>query len=100
LYVDAGTVSAAAARLEKKGLLSRRRDAHDRRRVVLALTRRGHSLDRPTSGTVEAAVQRLLRRVALHDIDGTARVLAALGDSLDEEVANSRRQATKKRRRS
>jgi DNA-binding MarR family transcriptional regulator len=99
LHVDAGTVSAAAGRLEKKGLLQRRRDPRDRRRVVLALTPRGQSLDRPTAGTVESAVQRLLRRAPPRDIGGAARVLAALSDSLDEEAANSRRQARMRKRR-
>src|SRR5262245_32828245 len=38
LHIDPGTVSATLARLERKRLVERRRDAADRRHVVVALT--------------------------------------------------------------
>jgi len=99
LHVDAGTVSAAAGRLERRGLLRRRRDAADRRRVMLELTPAGHALDRPTRGTVESAVQRLLSAARPADVRVADRVLRALCDALDLEVARPRRAVHPQRRR-
>lgn len=63
LHVDPGTVSATLSRLENKGLLLRRRDPRDKRRVSLGLTAKGRALDHPAVGTVEGAVERLLASV-------------------------------------
>jgi DNA-binding MarR family transcriptional regulator len=91
LHVDAGTVSAAAARLERKGLLRRRRDERDRRRVMFELTSAGRALDRPTAGTVENAVERLLHAASARDLRATDRTLAALSESLDHETNQTSR---------
>jgi DNA-binding MarR family transcriptional regulator len=99
LHVDAGTVSAACKRLERKGLLRRRRDERDRRRVVLALTATGRALDRPTAGTVESAISRWLERTPSRDVQATDRVLTALSESLEVEAARADGAAGTKRRR-
>jgi DNA-binding MarR family transcriptional regulator len=99
LHVDAGTVSAACKRLERKGLLRRRRDERDRRRVVLALTPNGRALDRPTAGTVESAISHLLAKTPARDVLATDRVLAALCESLDVEAARAPGAAGTKRRK-
>ncbi|MBI5498328.1 MAG: MarR family transcriptional regulator [Deltaproteobacteria bacterium] len=75
LHLDPGTVSATLRRLESRGLVQRRRDHRDRRRVVLGLTAAGRQLDRPTEGTLEAAVAQLLR-------PGDARALGHAADTL------------------
>jgi DNA-binding MarR family transcriptional regulator len=85
LHVDAGTVSAALGRLERKGLLRRRRDGRDRRRVTLALTDAGRDVDRPDTGTVESAVGRLLEASAGEDLATTRRVLGSLTRLIDAE---------------
>lgn len=60
LHVDAGTISAAVRRLEARGLVKRKQDAEDRRRVTLVLTAQGRRLDVPTEGTIESAMEAVL----------------------------------------
>lgn len=86
LHLDRGSVSAALARLEDKGLLVRRTDPADRRRVTLGLTAKGRGLDRPTKHTIESAVEQLLRVTRKPDLETTARVLAALAQALERQA--------------
>lgn len=69
LHLDPSTISSALRRLELRGLLERRRDPRDRRRVVLGLTAAGRALDHPGDGTVEHAVAALLAEVSAGDVD-------------------------------
>lgn len=87
LCVDAATVSTGLAKLEQRGLLTREREAKDRRRVVVALTARGRELDIPTTGTVEAGVEAMLARGAAEDVAATHRVLDALASAFGEQSA-------------
>ncbi len=84
LHLDAGTVSAALARMERRGLVVRRRHPGDGRRVVVGLTAAGKRLDRPARSTVEAAVEELLELVNARDVEIAMRVLAELTHALDE----------------
>lgn len=84
LKVDPGTVSAALRRLEDKGVLSRHRDPRDQRRVSLGLTAKGRRLDRPTRGTAEAAVERLLAELSNEEVGTAARVLDRFVQLLNE----------------
>jgi DNA-binding MarR family transcriptional regulator len=86
LHVDPGTVSAALKRLEEKGLLKRRRDPRDNRRVVLALTAKGRALDVPVEGTVEGAVARLLQSASDADVAATSSMLSRLTSLLGDEL--------------
>jgi DNA-binding MarR family transcriptional regulator len=83
LRIHPGTLSTALARLEKRGLLQRRRDVRDKRRVMLALTEKGRRLDVPTSGTIESAAARVLARVSQRDRAATLRCLQAVIAELD-----------------
>jgi len=78
LHVDAGTVSTALGRLERRGLLARRRSDRDRRRVTLGLTATGRAVDRAVAGTVEEAVERLLRTASARRVGTTRSVLRML----------------------
>lgn len=86
LHLDRGTVSAALNRLEDKGLLERRADPRDGRRVTLGLTAEGRLLDRPTEHTIESAVEHLLRVTGDADREATERMLAALAYALEVEA--------------
>lgn len=94
LHVDAGTVSTALRRLEARGLILRRQDPKDRRRVSLRLSAAGRRLDVPMLGTVESAVEMMFSQTDVADRDAVRAVLARLtrvlttdpdGDAPDDE---------------
>jgi len=82
LSVDPSTLTGVLARLERRRLIERRADEHDRRRARFTLTADGRTLDRERSGTVEAAVRRALGRLGDGDIRVTRAVLEALASEL------------------
>jgi MarR family transcriptional regulator, organic hydroperoxide resistance regulator len=86
MHLDPGTISTSIGRLERKGLLERRPDHRDKRRVTLGLTALGRSLDKPMPGTIEHAVERLLENSNAQDIEATRRMLDRLAMLLAEQV--------------
>ncbi len=96
-HLDAGTISAALARLEKKGLVRRRRDPRDGRRVTLALTAAGRAVDGATHGTVEHVVERFLDVSSPEEIRGAVAVLERLTALLEAEVPPSPRASKRAR---
>ncbi len=60
LHLHPSTVTGLVLRLTRKGLVRRRRDREDGRRVLLVLTERGVRINARRRGTVEAAVSRSL----------------------------------------
>jgi DNA-binding MarR family transcriptional regulator len=56
LHIHPSTVTGLLKRLAQKGLVSRRPDPKDGRRLCLGLTAKGRKLDVHTEGSVEAAV--------------------------------------------
>jgi DNA-binding MarR family transcriptional regulator len=88
-HLDAGTVSTALGRLERKGLLERRRAPRDRRRLTLGLTADGRAIDRE-AGTLENAVAKLLETSAEGEVSCTRRVLEMLSELLDLEAGVDR----------
>lgn len=85
LHLDPGTISAHLRNLTRKGLVARRVDAGDRRRVQLALTERGRALVAVKHGTVEHAVERLIARVGVARVASTKSTLEDLAALLFEE---------------
>lgn len=86
LHLDPGTISTSIGRLERKGLLQRRQDHRDKRRVTLGLTTAGRELDKPMQGTVEHAVERLLASTNAKETVLARRMLDTLGGLLLEEA--------------
>jgi DNA-binding MarR family transcriptional regulator len=86
LHLERATVSVSLARLVKQGLVRRHRNKKDQRLVHLALTRRGSRLDQPSAGTVESAVEALLRTTPKRAAATTTRVLEALSLLLEAQV--------------
>jgi hypothetical protein len=68
--------------MEKRGLLERKSDPLDGRKALFALTEAGRTLDVPSPGTVEAAVQRAISRMSRARIVGAQDVLTALAEEL------------------
>lgn len=93
-WLDPGTISASIARLEDKGLLSRRRTSRDRRRVVLGLTPEGKMLDGERSVPVDGVIEVLIGEPS-GDPAGPGHTLesltASLAAVLDPRVAGLRR---------
>lgn len=55
LRLDSGTLTPLLKRLEQQGLVTRRRDAEDERRVMVAATRQGCALEVAAAGWVSRA---------------------------------------------
>lgn len=87
LHLDRGTVSTSLRRLERKGLISKRKDPTDSRRVSLALTAKGRALDRPAPATVEAAVSRLIGQLGSARVDTVKRALRTLSAGLTQGLS-------------
>ncbi len=88
LHLDAGTISATVRRLEEAGVVKRRPNDRDARRVALGLTARGRSLDGDDEQTIEGALARVLMRASPEGIVVMRSFLAAFSQEL-EELANS-----------
>ena len=82
LRLHPSTITGILQRLIDRGLLKRHADPCDRRRALFNLTATGRRLNRVTSGTVEAAVQRTLERLTPAKLTGARDVLAALAGEL------------------
>jgi MarR family transcriptional regulator, organic hydroperoxide resistance regulator len=78
LRVHPSTVSGIVKRLERRGLVERRRDTRDHRRVYLGLTARGRELDTEDGATIEAAVQRTLDSESPSAVEQARQVLTTL----------------------
>jgi DNA-binding MarR family transcriptional regulator len=83
LHLHPSSLTALVKRLERRDLVRRWPDERDRRRWLLRLTRRGQALNRETPGTIEAAVQRVLKTTTRYNLDGTRAVLSKLARELD-----------------
>ncbi|MDP2707043.1 MAG: MarR family transcriptional regulator [Burkholderiales bacterium] len=83
LHLHPSSLTAVLKRLERRDLVRRWPDERDRRRWLLGLTRQGQALNRETPGTIEAAVQRVLKTTTRDNLDGTRAVLSKLARELD-----------------
>lgn len=85
LRLDSGTLTPVLKRLEKLGLLTRRRDARDERQLVVELTEAGRGL----KSVAEGFPARILDASECDgdELDGLRRGLVALRANLDKAVA-------------
>jgi DNA-binding MarR family transcriptional regulator len=83
LHLDPGTVTGVVMRLERQGLLRRRRDPNDRRRTFLGATEKGQRLADAKGRTIEAAVERVLSRATPTSVRAAGDLLTALAAALD-----------------
>lgn len=83
LHLHPSSLTALLKRLEGRALVRRWPDERDRRRWLLGLTRQGQALNRETPGTIEAAVQRMLKATPRDELDVTRAVLDKLTRELD-----------------
>jgi DNA-binding MarR family transcriptional regulator len=83
-FVTAQTMADMVSALEERGLVERHRDAADRRRLVLALTRDGRALLRRYRGKVRALEERMLSGLTSGQAVELRRSLAVCRASLAE----------------
>jgi DNA-binding MarR family transcriptional regulator len=86
LHMHPSTLTGILERLVQRGVLERKRDPEDGRRVLLSLTGRGRRVDALRRGTVEVAIGRALRRFSDRQLGAAAEVLAAINRSLADEA--------------
>ncbi len=86
LHLHPSTLTGVLKRLATRGLVQRRSDPADGRRVLLRLTPKGKAVDAIRAGTVEAAVRRALERL-------DARTVAAAREIADALVVELERMA-------
>jgi len=86
LHLHPGTISGVVGRLETAGLIVRKNDAADARRIRLALTPSGRAANRRRAGTFEAAVRRVLAASSRSDLAIAGRVLTRLADELRDDA--------------
>lgn len=89
LHLDPGTVSVSLRRLAKKGLVTKRRDPKDSRRVALGLTAKGRKLDHPSPATIEFVVDQLITRVGKTNVALVKQVLRQLAEDLAAKSAKA-----------
>lgn len=87
MCVHPSTLTGILRRLESHGLVEKKRDRNDGRKVLLVLTGAGKKLDGHQSGTTEAAVRRTLARLDDSEIEIARKVL----ELLTEEIARTDR---------
>jgi len=90
LKVHPSTLTGILQRVERRGLLSRRIDPGDRRRVRLELTPSGRAVTAGSGGSIEDLVARVLRRTPRGRLAATTGVLKALVGALESGAASSR----------
>jgi len=86
LRMHPSTLTGILRRLETRGILSRKSDPNDARRALFALTARGRKVDTLKTGTVEAAVRRVLARQP-NEASVAQKLLAALALELENDSA-------------
>jgi len=86
LRMHPSTLTGILRRLETRGILARKSDPNDARRALFALTARGRKVDLLKTGTVEAAVRRVLARLP-NEASVAQKLLAALAVELESDSA-------------
>jgi len=84
LHLHPSTLTGVLERLERKGLVTRRRDPEDRRRAVLGLSVAGRRIDVDTTGTIESVVRAALAHRPRREIRAARVLLSALAAHLND----------------
>jgi MarR family transcriptional regulator, organic hydroperoxide resistance regulator len=98
LHLHPSTLTGVLSRLVEGRLLARSGDPRDSRRALFQLTTRGRKVDELNSGTVEAAIRRVLGRQPASRLSAAGEVLAALATELARPDTLRRRSGERLRR--
>ena len=83
LHLHPSTLTGILRRLERRGLLTRRKDPRDGRRAVLGLSAAGRRLDVEASGTIESLMKAALAPLPRNQVQAARGVLLALAERLN-----------------
>jgi len=86
LHIHPSTLTGVLKRLQARGLIEREADPSDARRARLRLTAQGQMLNRTRSGTVEAAIRRVLAQVEPEKMQAVQEVLALLAEEVTRQA--------------
>jgi len=86
LHVHPSTLTGVLKRLETRGLIWRNVDPRDGRRALLGLTAEGRQLDVPAQGTVEAAIEAGLSKLAPEKLAAAAETLGEISRALADQL--------------
>lgn len=100
-HLHPSTITGILQRLVKKGLLRRERDNKDHRRIRLRSQAAAREFVAASTGTVESAVTRALKRMPIHRVRHAREVLSAIASALADDCAPGARidHRTRRRRR-
>jgi MarR family transcriptional regulator, organic hydroperoxide resistance regulator len=85
LHIHPSSLTGMLRRLEQAELLRRESDPFDRRRALLALTKRGQRLNDQRDGTIESAVDRALAKMSKERVGAAKTVLKAIAAALEAD---------------
>jgi MarR family transcriptional regulator, organic hydroperoxide resistance regulator len=85
LHIHPSTLTGVLQRLQRRGLIERKRDPQDARRAQLWVSSKGQEIDALRTGTVEAAVRRALHKVPDQQVAHARDLLASIADALLDE---------------
>lgn len=91
LHLDKSTLTGIVGRLERDDFLRRAVDPLDRRRQLLALTRKGRAVAATLSGTVEERVAHALAEVSPEEVGSAEKILSLVTESLERGPKRSTR---------
>src|SRR5687767_12305764 len=91
LHIHPSSLTGMLKRLEEAELLRRESDPFDRRRALLALTRRGLRLNDQRKGTIEAVVADALGKMSKERVASAKTVLKAIASALETKHGAARR---------
>lgn len=86
MHIHPSSLTGMLQRLEQAELIRRESDPFDRRRALLDLTRRGMKLNDERDGTIEATIDRALKRLTRERIATAKAVLTAIADAFGGEA--------------
>ena len=87
LHVHPSTLTGVLRRLERRGLITRRRDPRDCRRAALGLSMAGRRIDVDTAGTIEGELEAVLATLRPRAVRAAREVLLALAERLQARAS-------------
>ena len=87
---DGPTITGVVDRMEKKMLLKRKRDSHDRRVVKVNLTAKGKNMQEQLSTTKKQVFEKITHNLSLREINNLVTLLEKMMKNVErEELLNS-----------